>query len=655
MFSTQTPPPPTGSKAIAANALRSAGLIDKDTQMRDATDKPGGRKGSSKIRSHRNRPIDTFKDQRPGSSGSRTGGRTAPPLLSHLGVVLSIYQSKTPEAYSIPSTPLSQLSSRISASTSHAGPSDPLSIRGAARPTLAGRMRRNAVSASGSSIAPGGRPATVRTTKAVESWREVVRKRWDVESQFLNLESLIDDELVKKYDLTPPGVGGGSAREAAVIFKLASELKPPVRTLSLANNKLVGEHLQYLAKYLPKLANLSLQNNNLRNWKDLDSISARRDKLVHLRELVLLGNPVRELEYKHDRIDRYKHELTRRFSSLELLDSEPVAQISFDVPQSSGAVRVKKPDATTFPTEMKPSFVAGVDGNLVSNFCVRFFEVFDTQRSTLMDVYDPQATFSFSVNTTIPERARVQGLLYSKEFPNQRDLKWNTWLASGSRNLNRISGGLDKNLKALHVGSEDVIKTFEGLPATKHDIGGPPERFCLDAYPVPLGTGTGLLLAVHGQFAEVESKGVRSFDRTFVLAPAPAGSRAKANGWDVVIVSDQWSIRAYSSCEAWKAGPLLVQAPPKERVVKPPTQQAQQAQQAPVSADPIIQSISTEQQSQLAMIPEPQRQLVIDVMKRTNLNVKFAVDCLLNNDWNVDRALVNFEQVKATLGRDAYL
>ena len=35
---------------------------------------------------------------------------------------------------------------------------------------------------------------------------------------------------------------------------------------------------------------------------------------------------------------------------------------------------------------------------------------------------------------------------------------------------------------------------------------------------------------------------------------------AKSNGWDVEIVSDQWMIRGYSSHEAWKPGPMLVQA-----------------------------------------------------------------------------------------------
>ena len=79
----------------------------------------------------------------------------------------------------------------------------------------------------------------------------------------------------------------------------------------------------------------------------------------------------------------------------------------------------------------------------------------------------------------------------------------------------------------------------------------------------------------------VGTGGIRSFDRTFMLVPAPDNSRyvvlhsiyiwrwahgflklssAKVNGWAVVILSDQWIIRSYSSHEAWKPGPMLVQA-----------------------------------------------------------------------------------------------
>lgn len=44
-------------------------------------------------------------------------------------------------------------------------------------------------------------------------------------------------------------------------------------------------------------------------WKDLDSISQlsdRKDKLLKLRELILIGNPIRDLEYQNNRVDIYR-------------------------------------------------------------------------------------------------------------------------------------------------------------------------------------------------------------------------------------------------------------------------------------------------------------------------------------------------------------
>jgi hypothetical protein len=41
------------------------------------------------------------------------------------------------------------------------------------------------------------------------------------------MQSIIEDEVVKKHDLSPPGFGG-TAKDAAVIFKLAGQLKPEV-------------------------------------------------------------------------------------------------------------------------------------------------------------------------------------------------------------------------------------------------------------------------------------------------------------------------------------------------------------------------------------------------------------------------------------------
>ena len=58
----------SGSRNLVANALRGAGLMDRDERMRDIQDKPGGRKGSSKIRAHRQRPVDAYKNPAAGPS-----------------------------------------------------------------------------------------------------------------------------------------------------------------------------------------------------------------------------------------------------------------------------------------------------------------------------------------------------------------------------------------------------------------------------------------------------------------------------------------------------------------------------------------------------------------------------------------------------------
>jgi len=196
------------------------------------------------------------------------------------------------------------------------------------------------------------------------------------------------------------------------------------------------------------------------------------------------------------------------------------------------------------------------------------------------------------------------------------------------------------------VGSEQVMKALASLPPTRHDIGGPAEKFSLDSFPVPHGQSMGLLLTVHGQFTEVGTGGIRSFDRTFMLVPASDNSRAKLNGWTVVILSDQWIIRSYSSHEAWKPGPMLVQAVTSS------------SQPAVPNASPLqfsITSLPPDQQVAVASLPEAHRNLVLQICVRTGLNAKFAVDCLSGNAWELERAIANFDEVKATLSRDAFL
>ncbi|KZP13583.1 NTF2-like protein [Athelia psychrophila] len=615
MFSSPTPAP--GSRTVANKALRSAGLIQKDERMRDATDKPGGRKGPSKIKSHRPRAIDAYKGEssRPGPSRS------------------------------------AMLAGRMSAPSS----ADPVSIRGAASRgglSLAERLRKAASTGSGPHVRGVSSRVTTVNTKALDVWRDFVNRRWNADARFLNLENMLSDEGLKKANLLPPGAPGGSPKEAAVIFKLASQLKPEVQTISLANNNISsGQIISTISHYLPNLANLSLQDNNLRTWRDIDYISGRRGKLEHLKELVLIGNPVRELEMKNGRGENYKSEVARRFSSLSLLDQEAVAGISFDAPGPSTLSEPsvpRGPAPTTFPAEMGPSFITGIEGSIVGSFLMRFFPTFDTGRETLVHAYHPGATFSFSANTNIPARARIQGFHYSKEMPHQRHLEWPTWLnggSGGSRNLDRMGGSVAKLTTTLHVGAVEALKSMMALPRTQHDVAGAPEKFCVDAWPVGQGEAMQLFISVHGQFVELPTQGIRSFDRSFVLAPAPEGSPAKLNGWDVQILSDQLAVRGYSSHEAWKPGPMLVQAVlgQSTSTIKPP-------------AGPGLSAKGQAQMKQdLSAIDERQGPFVTQICQRTGLTVKYAMDCLQNNGWDQDRAMANFEQVKGNLPPDAFL
>lgn len=163
---------------------------------------------------------------------------------------------------------LHQLATRIAPPSS-----GPLSIRGAAL----GRVRRNAISLNGDKVLPGTR---VAVGKPLEVWRRFVQQRWDPQSRFLNLEvrkisshvtylyscfdqRMSEDEMISKAGLLPPGMPGSTGKEAAVIFKLASQLKPPVRFFSFLS--LVFSHslrsVQYLLPTTTSKAPMSFQQS----------------------------------------------------------------------------------------------------------------------------------------------------------------------------------------------------------------------------------------------------------------------------------------------------------------------------------------------------------------------------------------------------------
>jgi nuclear RNA export factor len=231
-------------------------------------------------------------------------------------------------------SPGSQLDNRVA--------TEPLNIRGASRPSTVDRIRRNALPpAPTNARIPLAPPRPVLQTKVVEVWRQCVKRRWNPEARFLNLEvSDFRSRLNKLFDnsasasrtrRTPRqeqcSASGRrwlhSARDVCR-FQNCIEISSfcttvqtactmpllmtgQVQTVSLANNNFgSGQIISTLAHYLPDLANLSLQNNNLRVWRDIDYVLGKKDRLNKLRELILIGNPVRELEIQNGRSEKFR-------------------------------------------------------------------------------------------------------------------------------------------------------------------------------------------------------------------------------------------------------------------------------------------------------------------------------------------------------------
>ncbi|VDB94284.1 unnamed protein product [Peniophora sp. CBMAI 1063] len=594
MYSSTSASPPNprtpAPNKFAAKALHKAGALrDGDAKMKDLSGAP--KKDAGRLRSHRPKLINEIK----GGESSRTRVTAGAGSLNIRGA-------------------------------SAGG-----SARDAARAAVATRLQRTLLSKA--------KPA-LKQVKPLEVWRDFVNRRYDANTGFLNLERMQDDQTLKDAKLCPPGHPRSTEKEGSVIFKMAAQLKPPVTTISLAHNNLQSlAKVATIAHYLPDIVNLSLEGNNLRYWKDLDTISAltdRKDKLSKLKELILTGNPIREDDIRVGKIDAYRSGIARRFPTLEMLDQEPMTRIAFASEGATGTPPVHVgplPASSVFPADMCPSFITGLNGNevIIPTFLTRYFKLFDDDRAALGDVYHDSATFSFQAQTSIPARARIQG--FQHKLPNQTKLEWSPWLAAGSRNLMRVSNQPGKLLSSMHIGRDAALGTIMKLPATKHDITGSAEKFCIDAWPVE----ATLFLSVHGQFEEQSNHGLRSFDRSFVLGAPAEGSRAKLAGWDLEILSDQLVVRNYSSHEAWKPGPLLVQAVDEAG-----------AQQAMAQLPPAVKAA-------IDTLPEQQRAPMAQLIARTRLKGEFAFDCLDNSGWNLEAAVKKFEEVKGSLPPDSYL
>ncbi|KAJ1899661.1 nuclear mRNA export, poly(A)+RNA binding protein [Kickxella alabastrina] len=461
----------------------------------------------------------------------------------------------------------------------------------------------------------------------------LLQTRVDMQGSSLDLSGLAHDNIIMS-------LGTDSQQEDKMykaILVIASQMYPGLIAISFANNSLRSlRGIADLGLHFPNIRTLSLMSNILSDFSSLDCLSSIGSTvpLTQLSELILAGNPMVEAELAqpnggHNYVDK----VHQRFPTISMLDMNPItprAQPGAPLPTAVASGEDAAPKHLPFATEQ--SFVENQDiGDLANVFLDGFFNLYDANRGALANIYDQTAQFSLMVDTSHPTSKFAQ-----TNPDSQKHVDFSAYIRI-SRNLTRVKSQ-HKRINALVVGRAAVIQTIAQLPATQHPIQ-EPHRFSFDAWQTDVPNAGGqaqavAIVVVHGEFVEQQTHNRASFDRTFVLAPAPPGSPAAAAGSPCIITNDQLTIRRYNGFESWAPASSGLDASSGTNGT---------AVGAAAEAGGLALSLTPEQQEMARVLQE-----------QTGLNAEWTLKCLESYGWNYQVALTEFPQVRGTLPPEAF-
>lgn len=152
-------------------------------------------------------------------------------------------------------------------------------------------------------------------------------------------------------------------------------------------------------------------------------------KLKYLRELLLLGNPLRESEIKQRGNDRgYIRNVVKRFPSLVVLDGTPVTLTEEEAASIHKSGKVLPLDTKGNLFDADHSQAAALD------FLTRYFAAFDKSRPALSMLYDTSAIFSVTTRLKLRKENKIRRKEKKRAMDDDEDvMSWN----SVSRNLEK--------------------------------------------------------------------------------------------------------------------------------------------------------------------------------------------------------------------------
>ena len=446
----------------------------------------------------------------------------------------------------------------------------------------------------------------------------VLKKRYDATNKILNLSALGQDPDLQQLislgsEQTFKKLFPALMKMADSVFETSSKKEEMVSGITLSNNALNDlELVTTLAPTFPDLKNLDMSNNNL---KSMDALKRWQWKLRKLQHIILFGNAV-------DELPETRPTLLKWFPKLTHVDADQVRSPE-EVAKKINPIPVQPP---SFRDQEE----------IAAKFLTAFFPMFDDNRDGALQMfYDPQSTFSLSVNASAP---RIQ----PADPPH-----WDPYIKK-SRNLLKISY-LTARTTRLITGAEAIKKEWDQLPKTKHpSLAIEGEKWLVECHPLPglpdpsnsvQGGVGGLIIMTHSHWDEIDVSTNQprqsiSFDRTFVLGPGgTAGIR---------VISDIVCLRAFGGAEAWKVispdAPIQTVAQTAPQATQPPASAPQQLPEAPPGFGQPAPGKPEEQLRQEIMVAE--------ISAKTRLKLDLAKQCLEMNGWDMVRALSNFQDLK---------
>lgn len=456
----------------------------------------------------------------------------------------------------------------------------------------------------------------------------VLERRYNAETKLLDLSALGQDGELQQNGVfvqtsTISKIFPAMMKVLETSFDTPAERDTAVTSVTLANNSLADlSPVTILSLTLPKLQNLDLSHNKFEKLSVLENWRRRFHSLQHL---VLSGNPIEQQE------PDYPAEVVKWYPTLQFLNNVQV-RTEEDVK--------KRATVAGLPFPIRSAHFQDEQG-IAESFIRTFIAGFDNDRSGLAShYYDAHSDFSFAINTHAPRDPTGPETMEKQA--------WDQYIKN-SRNLKKISQ-LPARQNRLFRGTEAVQKAFEAMPKTKHpDLAAEARKWMIEAHilpNVPDAQGQnaagvdGFMVTVHGEFEEVDTtsgqpKKKRSFDRTFILGPGGASG--------VRIVNDMLTVRAYGGTQAFEPDDLNAWTgvnPLQTSDAGVPVQAA-----APTPAPQLPAGLTLEMAEQM----------VLELQKQTGMTLAYSKDCLEQVQWEFQRAVEVFANVRGSLPSEAFV